>query len=56
MNVVETLSILIGSIILFCLFVPIAIEGMRTKSTSKQSRISVLNDKWQKLTVSASQY
>jgi len=56
MNVVETLSILTGSIILLCLFVPIAYEGVRTKSTSKQSRISVLNDKWQKLTVSASQY
>jgi len=56
MNVVETLSILTGSIILLCLFVPIAYEGVRTKSTSKQSHISVLNDKWQKLTVSASQY
>jgi hypothetical protein len=35
------------------LFLPIAYEGVRAKSTSKQSRISVLNDKWQKLTVSA---
>jgi hypothetical protein len=53
MNIVETLSILVGSIILLGLFVPIAYEGVRTKSTSKESRISVLNDKWQKLTVSA---
>jgi hypothetical protein len=54
MNIVETLSILAGSIILLCLFVPIAYEGVRTKSMSKQSRVSVYNDKWQKLTVSAS--
>jgi hypothetical protein len=52
MNIVETLSILAGSIILLCLFVPIAYEGVRTKNTSKQSRVQVLNDKWQKLTVS----
>jgi len=56
MNIVENLSIWAGSIILLCLFVPIAYEGVRTKSTSKQSRIYVLNDKWQKLTVSTSQY
>jgi len=54
MNVVEMLSILTGSIILLGLFLPIAYEGVRTKSSSKQSRVSVLNDKWQKLTVSAS--
>jgi hypothetical protein len=53
MNIVETLSILTGSIILLGLFLPIAYEGVRAKSTSKQGRISVLNDKWQKLTVSA---
>ena len=53
MNIIETLSILTGSIILLGLFLPIAYEGVRAKSTSKQSRISVLNDKWQKLTVSA---
>ena len=52
MNIVETLSILIGSIILLGLFLPIAYEGVRTKSTFK-SRVSVLNDKWQKITVSA---
>jgi hypothetical protein len=54
MNVVEMLSILTGSIILLGLFLPIAYEGVRTKSSSKQCRVSVLNDKWQKLTVSAS--
>jgi len=48
------LSILTGSIILLGLFLPIAYEGVRTKSSSKQIRVSVLNDKWQKLTVSAS--
>ena len=53
MNIVETVLILIGSVILLGLFVPIAFEGLRSKSTSKQSRISVLNDKWEKLTVSA---
>ena len=53
MNIIETLSILTGSIILLGLFLPIAYEGVRAKSTSKQSRISVLNDKWKKLTVSA---
>jgi hypothetical protein len=52
MNIVETVSILAGSIILLGLFVPIAYEGIRTKGTSKHSRVSVLNDKWQKLTVS----
>jgi hypothetical protein len=53
MNIVETLSILTGSIILLGLFLPIAYEGVRAKSTSKKNRISVLNDKWEKLTVSA---
>jgi hypothetical protein len=53
MNIVEAVSILTGSIILLGLFLPIAYEGVRTKNTFKQSRISVLNDKWQKLTVSA---
>ena len=52
MNIVETVSTLAGSIILLGLFVPIAYEGIRTKSTNKHSRVSVLNDKWQKLTVS----
>ena len=52
MNIVETLSILIGSIILLGLFLPIAYEGVRTR-TFKQSRVSVLNDKWQKITVPA---
>jgi hypothetical protein len=53
MNIVETLSILIGSIILLGLFLPIAYEGVRAKSMFKQSRVSVMNDKWQKITVSA---
>ena len=53
MNIVKTVSKLAGSIILLGLFVPIAYEGIRTKNTSKHSRVSVLNDKWQKLTVSA---
>ncbi|HYA83289.1 MAG TPA: hypothetical protein VEH06_07555 [Candidatus Bathyarchaeia archaeon] len=52
MNIVDAMSILAGSIILLGLFVPIAYEGIRTKSTSKQRRVSVFNDKWQKLTVS----
>ena len=52
MNVVEAISILSGSIILLGLFVPISNESIRPKSTSKHSRVSVLNDKWQKLTVS----
>jgi len=52
MNIVETVSILASSIILLGLFVPIAYEGIRTKSTGKHSHISVLNDKWQKLIVS----
>ena len=53
MNIVETLSILIGSIIWLGLFLPIAYEGVRTKSTLTQSRVSVLNDEWQKITVPA---
>jgi hypothetical protein len=53
MNIVEAVSILAGSIILLGLFLPIAYEGVKTKSTTKQNRVSVLNDKWQKLTVSA---
>ena len=52
MNIVDTISILAGSIILLGLFVPIAFEGIRTKSTSKHSLVSVLNEKWQKITVS----
>jgi hypothetical protein len=52
MNIVETISIMAGSIILLSLFVPITYEGIRAKTTSKHNRVSVLNDKWQKLTVS----
>jgi hypothetical protein len=52
MNIIDTISILAGSIILLGLFVPIAYDGIRTKSTSKHNRVSVLNNKWQKLTVS----
>jgi predicted RecA/RadA family phage recombinase len=39
MNIVGTVSILSGSIILLGLFLSIAYEGVRTKSTSKQGRI-----------------
>jgi hypothetical protein len=53
MAIVETVSVLAGSIILLGLFLSIAYEGVKTKSTSKQSRVSALNDKWQKLIVSA---
>jgi hypothetical protein len=49
---IDTISTLAGSIILLGLFVPIAYDGIRRKSTIKHSRVSVLNDKWQKLTVS----
>jgi hypothetical protein len=52
MNILDTISILAGSIILLGMFFPIAYEGIRTKSTSKHSRVPVLNDNWQKLTVS----
>ena len=51
MDMVETLSILAGSIILLGLFVPIAYERVRTKGISKQTRIPVLNHKWEKSTV-----
>ena len=52
MNIVDMISIFTGSIILLGLFVPIAYEGIKTKNTSKHSRVSVLNNKWQKVTVS----
>jgi hypothetical protein len=52
MNIVGMVSIASGSIILLGLFLSIAYEGVRTKSASKLSRVSALNDKWQKLTVS----
>ena len=53
MDIVGTLSILAGSLILLGLFIPIAYEGVRTKGTPKQSRVAVVNDKWEKLTVLA---
>jgi nucleoside-triphosphatase THEP1 len=43
--ILETL----GSTILLGLFLSIAYEGVRTKSTSKLSRVSALNDKWSRL-------
>ena len=52
LNIVDMISILAGSIILLGLFIPIAYEGIKTKNTSKHSRVSVLNNKWQKVTVS----
>jgi hypothetical protein len=52
-DIVETVSILAGSIVLSGLFFSIAYEAVRTKSTSKKRVVSVLNDKWQKITVSA---
>lgn len=52
MDRVETVSVLAGSSILLGMLVSIAYEGVKAKSNSKQ-KVSVLNDKWQKLTVSA---
>ena len=43
-------AVLGGSVILF---LSIAYEGIATKRNHKKNLVSVLNDKWEKLTVSA---
>jgi hypothetical protein len=53
MDFVETISVLVGSLVLLGLFLSIGYENIRTKNTSKRSRVLALNDKWQKITVSA---
>jgi hypothetical protein len=53
MDFVETISVLVGSGVMLGLFLSIAYENIRTKNASRQSRILALNDKWQRITVSA---
>ncbi|MGC2683211.1 MAG: hypothetical protein WA323_15215 [Candidatus Nitrosopolaris sp.] len=50
---VETVSVLAGSVILLGLFLPIAYEDLVTNRKSKEKLVSALNYEWQKLTVSA---
>jgi hypothetical protein len=52
MNVIETVSVLAGSVILLGLFLSAAYEGLITKRNSKMSVVSAFDDKWHKLTVS----
>lgn len=53
MNVIETVSVLAGSVILLGLFLSAAYEGVITKRNSKMSVVSAFDNKWHKLTVSA---
>jgi hypothetical protein len=53
MDMTETISVLAGSVILLGMFLSTAYEDVATKRNSKQNLLSALNDKWQKLTVSA---
>jgi hypothetical protein len=52
MDIIETISILAGSVTLLGVFLSIAFERA-TKDNSK-NLVSALNHKWQKVTVSAS--
>jgi hypothetical protein len=54
MDIIETLSVLAGSVVLLSLFLATAFEGVTTKRNSKKRLLSALNNKWQKITVSAS--
>jgi len=53
MDIIETISILAGSVTLLGVFLSIAFERATTKDNSK-NLVSALNHKWQKVTVSAS--
>jgi hypothetical protein len=53
MDTVETVSVLTGSVTLLGLFLSIAYETFITKRSSKKNIISALDNKWQKVTVSA---
>lgn len=53
MELVETVSVLAGSVILLGMFLSIAYEGVATKRNSKKNLLSALNYKWQKLIVFA---
>jgi hypothetical protein len=53
MDIVETISVLAGSLVILGLFLSIGYENIRTKNASRHSRISAINDRWQKITVSA---
>jgi hypothetical protein len=54
MDMVQTVSVLAGSVVLLCMFLSIAYEGVATKHNSQKNLVSALNNKWQKLTVSVS--
>jgi hypothetical protein len=52
MDIVGTVSVSTGSVILLGMFLSIAYEGVATKRNSEKHLLSALNNKWQKLTVS----
>ena len=54
MDIIETVSILSGSAILLPIFSSIIYESITERNSKKKNVISALNDKWQKLRVSAS--
>ena len=53
MDMINLVSVIVGSIVLLGLFISIAYEGIVTKSRTKKNLVSALDDNWQKLVVSA---
>lgn len=51
MDIINTVSVIAGSVVLLGLFLSIACEGIVTGRNSKKL-VSAMDDKWQKLLVS----
>jgi hypothetical protein len=53
MDIINSESIIAGSVVLLGLFISIAYDGVVTKNRTKKKFVSALDYNWQKLIVSA---
>jgi hypothetical protein len=51
MILVDTFSVVIGSVIILTLLGSIAVDGIRRKVTNKRKIVPTINNKWQKVEV-----
>jgi hypothetical protein len=51
MILVDTFSVIIGSVIILTLLGSIAVDGIRRKVTNKRKIVPTINNKWQKVEV-----
>lgn len=51
MILVDTFSVIIGSVIILTLLGSLAVDGIRRKVTNKRKIVPTINNKWQKVEV-----